>query len=84
MSKNGTGFRVGEVFYFRSKLPFERVAECVGANNVVLKKYAKNRKAQEWKYNSTTKTINNNYWTSYVFSIEGANLRCRSTTSRWY
>jgi hypothetical protein len=45
MSKNGTGFRVLEEFYLRSRLPFERVAECVGANNVVLKKYAKGRKA---------------------------------------
>jgi hypothetical protein len=45
MSKNGTGFIVDEIFYLRSTLPFERVAECVGANNVVLKKYAKGRKA---------------------------------------
>lgn len=45
MSKNGTGFRVDEEFYLRSKLPMERVAECVGANNVVLKKYTKGRKA---------------------------------------
>jgi hypothetical protein len=41
----GYGFIVDEPFYFRSKLPMERVAECVGANNVVLKKWAKNRKA---------------------------------------
>jgi hypothetical protein len=33
-------------FYFRSRLPMQRVAECVGANNIVLKKWAKNRKAQ--------------------------------------
>jgi len=45
MSKNGTGFIVDEIFYLRSRLPFSRVAECVGANNVVLKKYAKGRKA---------------------------------------
>ena len=45
MSKNGTGFIVDEVFYLRSNLPFGRVAECVGANNVVLKKYTKSRKA---------------------------------------
>jgi hypothetical protein len=34
-----------EPFYFRSKLPMQRVAECVGANNVTLKKWYKNRKA---------------------------------------
>jgi hypothetical protein len=83
MSKNGTGFKVDEVFFFRSKLPMQRVAECVGANNVVLKKWAKGRKAQQWKFNPTTKTINNNYWTSYVFNMESTYLRCRSTTSKW-
>jgi hypothetical protein len=34
-----------EPFYLRSKLPMQRVAECVGANNIVLKKWYKNRKA---------------------------------------
>jgi hypothetical protein len=42
------GFKVDETFYFRSTLPMQRVAECVGANNVVLKKWALNRKAQQW------------------------------------
>jgi hypothetical protein len=45
-SKKGFGFRVDTPFYFRSRLPMQRVAECVGANNVTLKKWAKNRKAQ--------------------------------------
>jgi hypothetical protein len=40
------GFKIGEVFYLRSKLPMQRVAECVGASNVTLKKWAKGRKAQ--------------------------------------
>jgi len=34
-----------EPFYLRSKLPMQRVAECVGANNITLKKWYKNRKA---------------------------------------
>jgi len=45
MSKHGTGFIVLEPFYFRSRLPMQRVVECVGANNAVLKKWAKGRKA---------------------------------------
>jgi hypothetical protein len=44
----GFGFLVDEPFYFRSRLPMQRVAECVGANNIVLKKWAKNRKAQQF------------------------------------
>jgi hypothetical protein len=39
------GFVVDETFFFRSKLPMQRVAECVGASNVTLKKWYKNRRA---------------------------------------
>jgi hypothetical protein len=34
-----------EPFYLRSKLPMQRVVECVGASNATLKKWAKGRKA---------------------------------------
>jgi hypothetical protein len=45
MSKDA-GLRVLEPFYLRSKLPMQRVVECVGASNMTLKKWAKGRKAQ--------------------------------------
>jgi hypothetical protein len=48
MSRRGFGFLANMPFYLRSKLPMQRVAECVGANNVVLKKWANGRKAQQW------------------------------------
>jgi hypothetical protein len=73
-----------EPFYFRSKLPMQRVVECVGASNAVIKKWYKNRKAQQWQWDSTSKTIRNMNWTSYSLSMEGSNLRCRSMTSRWF
>jgi hypothetical protein len=82
-SKDGTGFIVDEPFYFRSRLPMQRVVECVGASNATLKKWAKGRKAQQWRFNPITKTINGMYWTSYVLNMEGNYLRCRSTTSKW-
>jgi hypothetical protein len=78
------GFLANEPFYFRSKLPMQRVAECVGANNIVLKKWYKNRKAQQFKFDPVSKTIRNMNWTSYAFSTEGTNLRCRSHNSRWF
>jgi hypothetical protein len=37
------GFHIGRPFYLVSRLPMKRVAECVGANNVVLKRYVKGR-----------------------------------------
>jgi hypothetical protein len=44
MSKD-TGFIVDEPFYLRSRLPMQRVVECVGASNATIKKWALNRKA---------------------------------------
>jgi hypothetical protein len=84
MSKKGFGFLVDEPFYLRSRLPMQRVAECVGANNIVLKKWAKGRKAQQFRFDAVSKTIRGMYWTSYVFSMEGTNLRCRTMNSRWF
>jgi hypothetical protein len=83
MSKRGFGFLALEPFYLRSRLPMQRVAECVGASNVALKKWANGRKAQQWRFDPVTKTIKGMYWTSYGFSMESNNLRCRTQTSRW-
>jgi hypothetical protein len=83
MSKRGFGFLALEPFYLRSRLPMQRVAECVGASNVTLKKWANGRKAQQWRFDPVSKTIKGMYWTSYGFSMEGNNLRCRTLTSKW-
>jgi hypothetical protein len=69
------GFEVNQEFYFRSKMPMQRVMECVGANNVVQKR---------WIFDPISKTIRNRNWTSYVFSMESTYLRCRSMNSRWF
>jgi len=39
------GFHINRPFYIRSRLPMKRIAECVGANNVVLKRWRNNVKA---------------------------------------
>jgi hypothetical protein len=78
MSKRGFGFLALTPFYLRSRLPMQRVAECVGASNVTLKKWYKNRKAQQWQFDPVSKTIKNMNWTSYGFSLESTNLRCRT------
>jgi hypothetical protein len=78
------GFKVDEVFFLRSRLPMQRVAECAGASNITLKKWYKNRRAQEWRFDPVSKTIRNRNWTSYVFSMDKDNLRCRPMNSRWF
>jgi len=40
------GFHINRPFYLRSRMPMQRIAECHGANNVWLKRWRKNVKAQ--------------------------------------
>jgi hypothetical protein len=81
---NEHNFIALEPFYFRSKYPMQRVAECVGASNITLKKWYKNRKAQQFQFDPVSKTLRNMNWTTYAFSMEGKNLRCRPMNSRYF
>jgi hypothetical protein len=40
------GFHINRPFYIKSRMLFGRVAELVGASNIVLKRYTKNRTEQ--------------------------------------
>jgi len=82
------GFHVNRPFYMVSRLPMSRIAECVGANNVTLKRWRKNAKGQQWFFDSTTKTLKNQQWKSHSLDITSnggsSNLRCTTTNSRWW
>jgi len=56
-------------FYLVSRLPMKRVAEMVGASNVVLKRWTKNRAAQQFFFDQKTKTIRSNHWKNYCIEI---------------
>jgi hypothetical protein len=84
-----SGFRINVPFFIVSRLPMKRVAECVGANNVVLKRYAKGRKAQKFVFNEVDKTIRSTQWKNYAMEIQSnggsSNLRFTSgINSRWW
>jgi hypothetical protein len=82
------GFHVNRPFYIRSRMPFKRVAECVGANNVNLKRWRNNAKGQQWYFDGVSKTLKNNQWKSHSLDIQSnggsTNLRCTTTNSRWW
>jgi hypothetical protein len=82
------GFNIGRPFYIRSRLPMKRIAECVGANNVVLKRWRKNAMGQQWAFDGKTKTLVNQQWKSHSLDIQSnggsANIRCTTTNSRWW
>jgi hypothetical protein len=66
----------------------QRIVECHGANNVWLKRWRNNVKAQQWYFDEVSKTIKNNYWKSHSLEIQGnggsSNARCAGTNSRWW
>jgi hypothetical protein len=83
------GFHINRPFYFSSRLPMKRVAECVGASDVRLRRYISGRKEQQWWFNGVSKTIHSNHWKNYVMEIPGNggqnSLRMTSNiNSRWW
>jgi len=84
-----SGFRINVPFFIVSRLPMKRVAECIGANNMVLKRYVKGRNAQKFYFNEKDKTIRSNHWKNYGLEIQSngrsSNLRFTSgINSRWW
>jgi hypothetical protein len=83
------GFFINRPFYFVSELPFNRVAETPGANNVVLKRWRKNWIRQQFYFDEVSKTIRSQQWKNYALEIQSnggsSNLRMTSgITSRWW
>jgi len=82
------GFHINRPFYIRSRLPMKRIIECIGANNVTLKRWRKNTRQQQWFFDNVSKTIKNNYWKSHSLDIQSnggsSNVRCTTTNSRWW
>lgn len=78
------GFKVNTKFYFVSRLPMNRVAEAVGASNIVLKRYAKNRVAQQFFFDAVSKTIKSQQWKGRSFKMNGSNLQLYPTDARWW
>jgi len=83
------GFYANRPFYFRSRMPMQRVMECHGANNIWLKRWRKNVKAQQWVFDEVSKTIRSVQWRNRAMEIQSnggsANLRVSPTVnSRWW
>jgi hypothetical protein len=83
------GFHINRPFYLVSELPFNRVAECIGANNIVLKRWRNNVTQQQFFFDEKSKTIRSKTWTNYAMDIQsnGASSTLRVTSgisSRWW
>jgi hypothetical protein len=67
----------------------KRVVEAVGANNMVIKRWAKGRTAQQYRFNGVDKTVRSEQWKNYAVEIQsnGSNKNIRLTStinSRWW
>jgi hypothetical protein len=83
------GFHANRPFYFRSRMPMQRVIEMQGNTNMVLKRWRKNAKQQQFTFDPVSKTIRNMNWKNYAVEIQGnggsSNLRTSATiNSRWW
>jgi hypothetical protein len=83
------GFHINRPFYFRSRLPMKRVVECIGANNLVLKRWRKNVTQQQFFFDGVSKTIRSQTWKNYGMEIQSnggsSNMRMTSgINSRWW
>jgi hypothetical protein len=83
------GFHINRPFYLVSELPFNRVAEMLGGTQVVLKRWRKNTRQQQFFFDEVSKTVRNNYWKNYCLDIQSNgnsnNLRTTSgINSRWW
>jgi hypothetical protein len=75
-------------FYIRSRMPMRRVVECISANNLVIRRYVKNRVAQNFFFDGVSKTIKSQQWKHVSMDITSnggsSNLRMTTTNSRWW
>jgi hypothetical protein len=77
------GLYINRPFYIKSRMPFGRVMESIGASNVTLKKWRNNAKAQQWTFDRVTNTIRNENWKNYALDMQGTNLVTRTVNSKW-
>jgi hypothetical protein len=83
------GFHINRPFYFVSQMPMNRVIEMLGGTNLVLKRWRKNVRQQQFWFDEVSKTIRNNYLKNYCIDIQSnggsSNLRTVSSiNSRWW
>jgi hypothetical protein len=84
------GMEINRPFFIVSKMFGERVIECIGANNLVLRTPVprRDRKAQHFVFDEVSKTIKSVQWNTYSMTIQNQgrsnNLRVERTNSRWF
>jgi hypothetical protein len=82
------GLYINRPFYFRSRLPMQRVIELVPWYARIRRYYQGRRNQQTWRFDRVTNTIRNMNWTNYCLSIQsngnGSYLIAQGINSRWW
>jgi hypothetical protein len=78
------GLEVNRPFFIVSKMWMNRVAECVGASNIVLKTLVRTNLGQQFFFDGASKTIKSNQWKDRSITLQGNNLYMTTTNARWF
>jgi len=82
------GLEIERPFYIVSKMWLNRVVECVGASNLVLKARRGNYKGQQFFLDDKTQTIVSAQWKDRSITIQSNgrsnNLYMTTTNARWF
>ena len=82
------GLEIERPFFIVSKMWMNRVVECVGASNLVLRTLRKTNKGQQFFLDDKTQTIVSNQWKDRSITIQSNgnsnNLYMTTTNARWF
>ena len=82
------GLEIERPFFIVSKMWMNRVVECVGASNLVLRTLRKTNKGQQFFLDDKTQTIVSNQWKDRSITIQSDgnsnNLYMTTTNARWF
>jgi len=75
-------------FFIVSRMPMRRVAEADGSGRMTIKTLVRDRKAQHFVFDGTTKTIKSAQWDNKSLNIQGNggsnDLYIQPTNARWW
>lgn len=79
---------INKPFFLVSKLYMNRVAECIGGNDIRLRTLARMNVAQQFFFDGSSKTIKSQQWKDRSITIQSegtsTNVHMTTTNARWF
>ena len=83
------GLEISRPFILRSRMPTQRVLECLGANALILSDYVKGKPGQQFCFDGGSKTIQSQQWPGRAITLQSSggstNVHMETATnSGWF